>query len=104
MILDEGKIRIWLDAGKDSVAQYAAVSQVVINLEEPTIPQEHKQLVEAATYQYQAEECYTLLLASIRACKNDKKCLKSYSQLNRTCASFAKNAHDTLANFQQSEL
>jgi len=104
-VLNEGKmelIRKWLDAGKDSVAQYAPVSQVVINLGEPT--QEHRQLVDAATYQYQAEECYTQLLAGIKACKNDKICLKSYSQLNSSCERFAKNAHDILANIQQSEL
>jgi len=97
------RIRNWLEAGNDSVAQYATVSQLAINLEDQPV-QEHRLLFEAATYQYQAEECYASLLAVLQACKNDRKCLKTYSQLDSTCARFAKNAHDILANFPKSEL
>jgi len=104
--IEESKIELirkWLETGNDSVAQYASVSQLAINLEvQPE--QEHGLLVDAATNQLRAEECYTLLLARLQTCHNDKKCKREFTQLNNTCASFAKNAHDMLANFPQSEL
>jgi len=63
-------------------------------------------LAEAATNQFQAEECYRTLINSLRTCRmSDKSCLRHYAPLSATCHNFGTTAAELLsAQFPENEL
>jgi len=89
----------YLDATPASISKYAVPAQLAVALmEEPS----GKQLAfaKAATAQFQAEECYRYLAATLRACPlNDKKCLRELSPTRAQCATFAETSFHLVNDF-----
>jgi len=94
-------VQKWLDATKNSVAQYAAPAAIALQLEGEG--GEHKALAHAAYNQYQAEECYKHYVRILHHCTKKGKCLKKFSHLETQCATFGAKAYGHLANMKDEE-
>jgi len=87
----------WLDAGSDSISQYAPLSQVALQLEDQSSSQ-HNDLAEAAVYQGQSEECVRQLITVLKQCKMaDKQCIKLFSPMTSTCNRYASLASNLVS-------
>jgi len=99
-------IQNWLNTAQNSVAQYAGVAQIALQLEGEQAAGTQKSILANAAYsQFQAEECYKQYFKQLQNCSlKDKGCLKAFSGLETQCATFGISAMKLLNSNFKSEL
>jgi len=94
----------YLDATPASIAKYAIPSQLAIAINEESSAKQIA-FAKAATAQFQAEECYRYLAATLRACPlSDRKCLRELRPTRGQCATFAETSFYLINDLKNQQL